>query len=210
MMCTALLDQAGDPSVRATILRLLANAASADLAISHVRLGALDLGESRLEQVHCRILLASIDCASISRQPLSPGGGAPRLERVLELALSGRLQARCSGLSRWSPDFSVYRAVGPDSRDLALLGGHYFRALFTHGTVITAVLRERAHVQRLARHFEELWVGAYDVLPLIVESLRSAQTFASDASSHGSADSGQLAGPFGWESFSSAVGEPPA
>ena len=189
-MVNVLLDEAAQPSVRETILRLMDHAATADLAIANVRLAALDLGDTALRQLHCRILLSAIDCSFSTLEP-----DRERFVPVLDLARSGRLQVRCSGIARWTPDFSIYRQVGSDPRNIALLGGHYFRALFTHGSVFTAVLDGRAQVTRLERHFESLWEDAYDVLPVIIESLRDVlQRSPGDGASQGAADPGSLAG----------------
>lgn len=165
MNTIALLDPASSPSVRDTIVRLMTSAARADLAISDVRLGAIDLSDDDVAGVaSTRLLLARLDSTSLALQP-------DQLARVHRFGTSGKLQVRCAGLNHWSPDFSVYHELRGMHSACLLFGAHYFRRPATYNTALTTCIVDPAQVARAAAHFEALWSAAYDVLPAIVESI---------------------------------------
>jgi hypothetical protein len=172
-----LLDERQAPSVRDTMVRLLANAERADLAIARVRLAAIDLNFAELATLRCcRLLLARLDAEllhDVSLLELAPERGRT-LRKLLDWAKSGRLEVRSAGRLSWIPDFSVYHDVC-DAVSVALIGAHYFQPIFTgHGTALTCCVRQEAIVRRVSERFHDLWERGYDVLPVIAEGL--AQT----------------------------------
>ena len=173
MIKPVLLDQDSSPTVRETILHLMMLSQHADLAIANVRLGAIDLSGTSMGPGRFRLLVADLDFASLDLTTASESD-VTRLKLLLGFALSGRLEVRRAATSRWCPDFSVYHGLPNQNPDVALFGAHYFRALFAHGTALTALLAEPQQVARLAHRFEELWSSAYDVLAIITENLRDA------------------------------------
>ena len=173
-MRPVVLDQNANPSVRDSILYLMAHAQRADLAIATVRLGAIDLSNAPRGNGRYRLLLSEMDSSALH---VVAGDESSRLRLMLlqAFAASGRLEVRCAGIARWCPDFSLYYGLNcPTQPDVALFGAHYFRALFAQGTALTTVLTEATQIRRIGQHFDSLWEDSYDVLPVISESLRTA------------------------------------
>lgn len=165
MTALALLDQDSVPSVRDTIVRLMSNARSADLAVGDVRLGGIDLTAGEAAAVaRTRILLGRLDASSLALR-------TEQLETLRAFASSGRLQIRCAGLQRWTPDFSLYRGLPGDTNACLLLGAHYFRSPPANGMCFTACIVDPRQVVRAAARFERLWLEGYDVLPAILETI---------------------------------------
>jgi hypothetical protein len=84
---------------------------------------------------------------------------------------SGRLEVRSTGAPRWSPDFSIYHGLGHTGEAAMLLGANYFQLVQSQSVALTCVLRDPSAVNRAAKNFEQLWQDAYDVLPVIKETL---------------------------------------
>jgi hypothetical protein len=178
MLKPVLLDHDSNPTVRDTILHLMMSSQTADLAIANVRLGAIDLTGSTMGPGHFRLLVANLDFGSLEVAVAGVHDRA-RLRLLLGFAMSGRLEVRRAASSRWCPDFSIYHGLPNGNADVALFGAHYFRALFAHGTALTSLLTEPPQLTHLANRFDELWNSAYDVLPVIIDSLRDAMHRAS-------------------------------
>ena len=165
-------DATTTPGVREIIGWFMANAEQADFAIANVRLAAIDLRPAEHSSLRCRFLLSrlnaefSADAALLTRDARRTG-----LENLLRFVNSGRLEVRSTGAPRWSPDFSIYRGLGQTREAAILLGANYFQLVQTQSVALTCVLRDPAAVNRAARNFEQLWQDAYDVLPVIRETL---------------------------------------
>jgi hypothetical protein len=152
-----LLHEGGAPSVREVIGGLLGAATHADLAVSHVRLDAVELRSDETTRLtRCRFLLQRLDASAVT--DFGAGAGNDRLRALFDFVASGRVEVRSAGLAAWLPDFSVFRGLtGTRSgmlssivchghrdagtglsgtlcgtsasrpRDACLVGAHYFR-----------------------------------------------------------------------------------
>jgi hypothetical protein len=177
---TTLLTDTSLPTVRETIGQLLAAAASADLAVAHVRLAAVDLQPGEIATLQrLRLLLAGFDSAFAADAHALTGEPVQirQLQRLLAFTESGRVQIRAMRATLWTPDFSIYRGLGSGQQDVLLVGAHYFRQLFSaQGTALTCVLHDGDMVRRAERRFADLWDQADDIRPVIAETLRDALT----------------------------------
>ena len=170
-----LLDDASGPMVRQTIGQLLSAATTADLAVANVRLAAVDLQPDEMTRLkRLRVLLSRFDAsfAADARALALDVSQLQQLHGLLRIVESERVEVRCVGALRWTPDFSVFRGLADDRQDVLLIGAHYFRPLFsTGGAALTCVVRDAAAVARAARRFEDLWELAHDVRDVIAETL---------------------------------------
>jgi hypothetical protein len=168
-----LLDEASTPPVRTILTRLLATADEADLAVSKVRLVAVDLTTAEAAAVgRCRFLLGRLEAEGLSE--LHAGSGTGHLAALHALLLSGRIEIRSAGVHAWVPDFSIFRGVrSPTSpATVAVLGAHYFREPpATDGPSLTCVIGERQGVDVLSRRFQTLWKAAHDVQAVVLHTV---------------------------------------
>lgn len=203
-----LIDDAAQPSLRVHIGRLLSTCARADIAVSHVRLPALDLTANETRRVqHCRILLGRLEARALMDFGFVDEHSDERLHTLLQFLGSGRVEIRSAGLGAWSPDFSIYRelsgdahgdACAVDAQDDAyavgnhgnarpvgrhgsacLIGAHYFRDPMTsNGPSFTALLHDADAVACALARFEALWERSHDVLEPVVAAIRHRQSFS--------------------------------
>jgi hypothetical protein len=112
-----LIDDASRPTLRERIGRLLSTCASAEIAVGHIRLAALDLTEHETRGVkRCRILLGRLDARALTDFGFADAGVDDRMRALLAFLESGRIEIRSAGLGAWSPDFSVYRGLRDGGR----------------------------------------------------------------------------------------------
>lgn len=168
-----LLDGRRQPAVRSVVGRLLARAATADFAISRVRLAAIDLSADELGTVQrCRVLLGRLDIEALIApldQREAERNRTPRFAALRAFLASGRADVRTAGSTLWLPDFSVL--TGPAGA-ACLVGAHYFaRPYPTRGPALTCLLTDAESVARARERFDELWELGYDVLPVITETI---------------------------------------
>jgi hypothetical protein len=167
------LDESTGPPLRWLIGALLAAAVRADVAIEHVRLGAVDLTAPELQSVFCRLLLGRLDVGALAELERA---GAPeqRLAAIAAFLDSGRLDVRAAGVLRWRPDFAVFE-LPPPQAPVALIGALYFHdAAVGGGPALTCVIRSPAAIARLRRRFEELWERGRDVSDVLRAELPPA------------------------------------
>jgi hypothetical protein len=174
-----LIDERAEPPLRDVIGRLLGAASEASIAITHVRLAAVDLTAAETGRVqHCRILLGRLDARAFDGFGLP----APSLAPLLRFITSPRVEIRSVGMAAWSPDFSIYRgldAADGASRDACLVGAHWFREPPGGAApAFTCLLTEPAAVRLAMRRFDELWHEGYDVRDTV---LAAVQQFAHGA-----------------------------
>jgi hypothetical protein len=137
---------------------------------------------ARLQRL--RLLLSRFDAAfAADAHALTIDPARTRqLQQLLAFVESGRVEVRSTGAALWAPDFSLFRGLGPPQEDVLLIGAHYFRQLFSaQGAALTCVVRDSAAVRRAARRFESLWDQAYDIRPIIAETLSDALACAGGA-----------------------------
>jgi hypothetical protein len=190
MRAISLIDDRSATPLRNTIGRLLREAQSADFAVGHVRLGAIDLSSVELARVQrCRLLIDRLDIDMLAdvAEIVSHGGPlVPNLAVLHRFALSGRIQLRSTGSLRWSPDFSILRGV-PSSRTMphgsvCLVGAHYFtRPVALDGVSLTCMLTDPEAIDIADLRFAELWERGHDVLPVVSDLLREILEIAGKA-----------------------------
>jgi hypothetical protein len=192
-------DAATTPTVREIIGWFMANAEQADFAIANVRLAAIDLRPTEHSGLRrCRFLLSRIDAEfSADAAALTRDARAGNLQNLIRFIDSGRLEVRSTGAPRWTPDFSLYHGLGTARESAVMLGAHYFQLLHSKPVPLTCVLRELSAVRRAGENFERLWQDAYDVLPVIRETLEQVVTDAlspGEPARNGAAHPASLAG----------------
>ena len=174
-----LLDEQSGTSVRDVIGLLLSRARDADFAIARVRLGAIDLAPAELATVRrCRVLLGRLDVQSLSA---APDSHARSMAALLDFLRSGRIHVRSAALASWHNDFSIFRGLPADSvlprGQACLIGAHSFWGPHvSEGPSFTCVLGSPGATARASRRFEQLWNQAYDVLPVLVQTVSLAAT----------------------------------
>lgn len=191
---TVLIDDTSQPTLRQRIGLLLSTCSTADIAVAHIRLAALDLSDRETGHVQrCRILLGRLEARALigvgdgdilnaSRLVGVVAGDRSgivvndeRMRTLLTFLESGRVQVRSAGLGAWSPDFSVYRGL-PDG-DACLLGAHYFREPPSiRGPSFTVLLKERPCIAMVGARFDALWETSHDVMEPIVSAMHRAQS----------------------------------
>lgn len=175
MSTLRVLDERSDVSLRELIGGLLINATRADIALTRVRLAALDLSDEEVRSVRCRVLLGELDASIL----LDAAGGSSTqragLRRLAEWLMSERIEVRSAGIGAWTPDFSVY--VGDDGSTTCLIGAHYFGSpQLAVGPSVTVTTTDAAAAGLLGERFDELWARAHDVGAAILEVVdRSAR-----------------------------------
>lgn len=170
-----LLDERSRPPLRAVIGALLGSAAEADIAVSHVRMAALDLHADELTRVRrCRILLGRLDAGALTAPGPVAAGRAERGVALLRFLRSGAVSIRSAGMSSWAPDFSIYRGIsgGGASTAVCLVGAHYFQEPPARGgPAFTWAADEPAAVRRASSRFDELWHESHDVLLAVIHTI---------------------------------------
>lgn len=167
-------DQTGE-SLRTLIAGLLMNAARADIALSRVRLAALDLTAPEVRSgARCRVLLGELDASVLLDAADAPAGERPGLRYLAEWLASDRLEVRSAGIGAWVPDFSVYEDRAGTST--SLVGAHYFGSpQLSVGPSVTVVTIDESAARLLRDRFDELWRRAHDVVPAILDVVRRPQ-----------------------------------
>jgi hypothetical protein len=171
-----LLDERSDPAPRAVIASLLAAATSASIAVAHVRLAAIDLGEEELGGLRsCRVLLGRLDHHGLSALAESGRQRPGALSALARFIQAPHVEIRSAGLGAWLPDFSIYDGVRLGSRgvgSVCLMGAHWFHTPpVATGPSYTCMLTGSDTVERARRRFEELWAAGYDVRDAVLDVL---------------------------------------
>jgi hypothetical protein len=174
-----LIDDGSRPTLRERIGRLLSTCASAEIAVSHIRLAALDLTERETRGVkRCRILLGRLDARALTDFGFPDTGVDDRMRALLAFIESGRVEIRSAGLGAWSPDFSVYRGLS-DGGSACLVGAHYFREPPSpNGPSFTALITDTHSVALALARFEALWERSHDVLEPVASAVHRRQSFS--------------------------------
>lgn len=175
-----LLDERSGIPLRQVIGRLLEESECAVLAIGRIRLGALDLSEEEVRgPSRCRVLLGQLDASTLLDAAPSTPRPSPAIRRLARWLGTDRLEVRSAGIGSWTPDFSVFQ--GRDGGATCLVGAHYFGSpQLTVGPSVTVMLRDDDAARLLHRRFQELWDGAHDVAPAIMEVLERGGQGARD------------------------------
>lgn len=184
MTMVRMLDErsgASGESLRALIGGLLVNAARADIALTRVRLAALDLTEVEVRSgARCRVLLGALDASVLLDAADDAAAIRPGLRHLAEWLASDRLEVRSAGLGSWMPDFSVYEDRA--GRTTSLVGAHYFGSpQLAVGPSVTVVTTDESAARLLCGRFDELWGRAHDVAPAILDVVRRSGTAGRDS-----------------------------
>ena len=177
MHAPRLLDETGRPGLRTVWGRLLSRAATVDVAVTHVRLATLGLGDAELERVRrLRVLVAELSAAALdaeARVLWARPASAEGLARLVALLDDGRLAVRSAPLGGWEPDFSVFH--GPSGPRVALVGSHRFDAGGPLQGPFFVSAHGRRAASRAALRFRELWARGHDVRTPVGDILRRAR-----------------------------------
>ena len=169
-----LLDERSRPPLRAVIGTLLASCDEADVAVTHVRIAALDLRADEVARVQrCRFLLGRLDAHSLSTAVPSGEDRRERVAVLLRFLRSGAIEVRSAGMCAWTPDFSIYRGLRGDGdiHSACLIGAHYFHGPAEYGPSFTLAIDDDVAVRRAERRFEEMWKRSHDALPAVVHAI---------------------------------------
>lgn len=183
---TVLRDERSTRPLRGVIGALLQRSSTADLALSRVRLAALDLTANEVSGPdRCRVLLGQLDATTLAdaiapraasiagREVAGAPAGLEAMRRLAGWIECGRLEVRSAGIGLWTPDFSIFRDAGGSAT--CLVGAHYFgNPHLTVGPSFTAILRNAPDGALLQRRFDETWARGHDVAPAILDVLRRA------------------------------------
>ena len=174
-----LIDEAARPPLRQRIGHLLATCVRAEIAVSHIRLAALDLTEEETRSVRrCRILLGRLEVRALTDFGFTDPGADDRMDALLAFLESGRVEIRSAGLGAWAPDFSLYRGA-PGAASVCLLGAHYFREPPSpNGPSFTALLTDPYSTAIALARFETLWARGHDVLEPVMSAVHRRQPFS--------------------------------
>lgn len=175
---TKLIDDRSRPTLREQIGQLLTSCATADIAVGHIRLAALDLTPAETLGVRrCRILLGRLDASALNDFGHPDDRVDTHLHTLRAFLESGRVEIRSAGLSAWSPDFSVYGGPG-DADSICLMGAHYFRdPVALNGPSFTAMLTDARSVTSAMARFDALWERSHDVLEPVLTAVHRRQSF---------------------------------
>lgn len=168
------------PGVRTVLGGLLAQAETVDLAVSRVRLAAIDFHADDLAALHrCRVVVSGFDNGALI-DAVDAAARVPSLARNLAVLRtfidSGRLEIRSAGACRWSPDFCL--AVGPLLRPwfrdgAAALVGHLGLGA-SHpdgGPRLTCLLSGWQSAASVEDGFLRVWSRGHDVIGVVAETL---------------------------------------
>jgi hypothetical protein len=168
---TVLMNEGTAPCVRDVLTRLISSAATADFAVAHVRLAAVNLSAEEAAGISdCRFLLGRLDAGSL---PTAAGVAVEpvKLLGLRRLIAANRIRIRSTGMASWTPDFSVFRGLpSPGRPDVCVLGAHYF-ASPPASSALTCVMDEPRAVAMALRRFESLWRGGHDVAGVVIDSI---------------------------------------
>ena len=158
-----IIDEMTAPDMRETLSRLMAVSRFADMAITNIRIDALDLrpGEvSKLERL--RFTVGKVNAAALLQTQCRP---VEQLRRLHAFASSGILEMRTVPRYQWTPDFSIFDHA-------ALIGAHFGELPYpVAGAALTCVVTDTHAINRCRRRFEEMWDLGYDVLPVFIDTL---------------------------------------
>jgi hypothetical protein len=169
-----LLDDRSGVPLRDVLGSLLASARRAAIAISRIRLRAIDLAAAETGRVvDCRIILGRLDTRGLAGLAAHDQATVRNLQLVHAFLTSGRVRIHSAGMHDWLPDFSVYEELR-DGGAACVVGAHYFRdPPVDAGPALTCVLADATAVRRARLRFDELWERTHDVLPAIVAAVES-------------------------------------
>jgi hypothetical protein len=158
------LDEFTTPTMRETLGVLMSASERVDMACTRMRLAGINLNDSEVTRLRrLRLVMGKLDADALLQSQNRP---FEQLQRLRAFAASGILEIRSVPRFRWDPDFSIY-----DER-AALIGAHYTELPYSaDGIAFTCVVADPDAVRRCARRFEQMWDLAYDVLPVVIETL---------------------------------------
>jgi len=155
---------------------MLTHATHVDVALTRLRLSALDLRSVELRNLRrLRLLLAEVNSVNLGAEAHAVmadperGGSLRFLAALLD---RGVVLVRAAPLAGWSPDFTVFR--GPDGPSAVLLGFHWLERPFPFGGPALASLHGAGGAALAGRRFDETWGRAHDIRPAIHGILRRA------------------------------------
>jgi len=164
-----LLDERSPTNFRALFGNLISQSFAVDAAILHVRLSAVDLSASELEDVRrLRVLVAEVNAQTVEGEAFAlvmDPAKRENLNLVLSLLQKGVMEIRSAPLGGWSPDFTVFtNDRGP--RHL-LMGLHWFHRPFPHRGPAWAALFGTEEATRARDRFQAIWAEAHDIGPAV-------------------------------------------
>lgn len=164
-----LIDERSRPDFRTLFGTLAEGAERIDVAVSRIRLSAVDLKPGEVGGVEeIRVLLAEVNASILSNEVASvlvDGRRAANIRLLARLLTENRLSVRSAPLAGWAPDFSIFHgAAGPAA---LLLGPHWFERPYPHPGPAMASLHGASGALQAAARFQHLWDHAHDIGPAI-------------------------------------------
>jgi hypothetical protein len=164
-----LIDERSDPDFRTLFGTLTENAVRIDVAVTRIRLGAVDLSSRETRSVEeLRVLVAEVNASIMSTEVatvLVDERRATNIRLLARLIGEKRLSVRSAPLAGWAPDFSVFH--GRSGPSALLLGPHWFERPYPHHGPAFASLHGAAGAALAGERFERLWERAHDIGPAI-------------------------------------------
>jgi hypothetical protein len=171
-----LFDERSRPDFRDVFGRMLADASHVDVALTRLRLSALDLRAVELRHLRrLRLLLAEVNAVSLAGEAhaiLADPERSGSLRFLAALVDRGVVRIRAAPLAGWSPDFTVFR--GPSGPRAVLLGFHWLERPFPFRGPALASLHGPAGAALAGRRFDEAWSRAHDIRTAIHGILQRA------------------------------------
>jgi hypothetical protein len=171
-----LFDERSRPDFRDVFGRMLTEATHVDIALTRLRLSALDLRSVELRNLRrLRLLLAEVNAVGLAAEAhavLADPERGGSLRFLAALVDRGMVLIRAAPLAGWSPDFTVFR--GPSGPLSVLLGFHWLERPFPFRGPALASLHGPGGAALAGRRFDETWGRAHDIRTAIHGILQRA------------------------------------
>jgi hypothetical protein len=172
-----LFDERSEPDFRSVFGLLVRRSTRVDVALTRLRLSALDLHAEEAAHVErIRLLLAEVNAVSLDVEAYAVLRDPARSASLTMLARQlgqGVIEVRAAPLAGWSPDFTVFGRR--DGARAVLLGFHWLQRPFPHQGPALASLHGPREAALASQRFDQAWARAHDIRPAILGILQRAR-----------------------------------